>query len=123
VDFDANDCVSIEMIQTSGRHGVTDEESAAPQPFEIEISLKVDLQAPEKSDAIEDTVNYSTVRKQVSHIVETHSYKLLERLAGAIMESLFADKRITAARVRIGKPGKLKGATPRVSLVRKNPGV
>jgi hypothetical protein len=39
------------------------------------------------------------------------------------MESLFADKRITAARVRIGKPGKLKGATPRVSLVRKNPGV
>jgi dihydropteroate synthase len=123
VDFDSSDCVSIEMIQTSGRHGVTDEERAAPQPFEIEISLKVNLQAPEKSDAIEDTVNYSTVRKQVSHIVETHSYKLLERLAGAIMESLFQDKRITAARVRIGKPGKLKGATPRVSLVRKNPGV
>ena len=121
VDFSGCDCIQIDGIQVSGRHGVSSGEREACLPLEVSLSLKVNLARAEKSDDLEDTVNYSKVRAQVVAVVEKLSFKLLERLAGAIFEELFTDSRIEIARVRISKPQRLAGATPAVTLVRRNP--
>jgi dihydroneopterin aldolase len=121
VDFSSCDCIQIDGIQVSGRHGVSASEREACLPLDISLSLKVNLALAEKSDDLDDTVNYSKVRAQVVTVVEKQSFKLLERLAGAIFEELFTDSRIEVARVRISKPQRLGGATPAVTLVRRNP--
>jgi len=123
IDWDGCDRLGIDKIVASGKHGVTEEERAVAQPLEIALALKVDLRAAGKSDDLSDTVNYSSVHKRVVQIVETTSFKLLERLAGAIVEALFEDQRVLAARISIGKPARLRGATPTVTLVRSNPRV
>jgi dihydroneopterin aldolase len=89
-------------------------------PLEIDILLEIDLRKAEKSDALEDTVNYSAVRKRVVQLVESTSCKLLEKLAGSVLDDLFSDSRILRARVRISKPQRLDGATPSVTIVRVN---
>jgi dihydroneopterin aldolase len=114
------DCIQIENIRVAGKHGVSAAERDACLPLEINILLEVDLRTAERSDAIEDTVNYSTIRKRVVELVEGTSCKLLEKLAGVVLHDLFSDPRILQGRICISKPQRLDGATPSVTIVRVN---
>jgi 7,8-dihydroneopterin aldolase/epimerase/oxygenase len=119
--LDFADTIRIRRIRVLGKHGVTDRERSVLRPLIVDVEITADLTTAQHSDNIVDTVNYSTVHKLVMQIVETHSYKLLESLAGAILDALFEDQRVLAARLRIGKPERLDGATPSITLARKNP--
>jgi dihydroneopterin aldolase len=114
------DCIQIENIRVAGKHGVSAAERDACLPLEINILLEVDLRKAESSDTIEDTVNYSTIRKRVVELVESTSCKLLEKLAGVVLNDLFSDPRILQGRICISKPQRLDGATPSVTIVRVN---
>ncbi len=116
----STDCILIENIRVAGKHGVTATERDACLPLEIDVLLEVDLSEAEHSDALEHTVNYSAVRKRVVQIVESTSCKLLEKLAGVVLNDLFSDAKILRGRIRIAKPQRLDGATPSVTLVREN---
>jgi dihydroneopterin aldolase len=78
------------------------------------------LRQAEATDELEDTVNYSNIKRHVAEVVEKSSHRLLESLAADILDALFSDSRIEIARVRISKPERLGGATPSVTLVRRN---
>jgi len=75
----------------------------------------------EHSDALENTVDYAQLHASVVKIIGEHSYFLLERLAGAIIDEIFRNAKVARAEVRIGKPRLLAGATPSVTLRRDNP--
>ncbi len=120
--LDATDTIRIRRIRVLGKHGVTERERSVLRPLIVDIEITANLSAAQQSDDINDTVNYSSVHKSVMHIIETRSHKLLESLAGKIIATLFEDKRILSARVRISKPERLDGATPSVTLARKNSG-
>ncbi len=83
--------------------------------------MYLDLSPAARSDELADTVDYDTVHQTIVRIVAERSYDLLERLAAELLDSILADTRIAAARVRIAKPNRLVGATPAVRLHRKNP--
>ncbi len=116
-----SDAIHLQGMRVWGKHGANPGERDNPQPFDIELELAVDLQAAQASDNLADTVNYAVVNDHVVKIVTTHSYQLLERLAGVILEILFLDSRVVAGRVTIAKPAVLDGATPSVTLSRRNP--
>ena len=44
------DRILLENIRLEGRHGVHEEERAAPQPFEIDVELVLDLQPAGRAD-------------------------------------------------------------------------
>lgn len=115
------DRIALRAIRAHGRHGANPGERDVPQPFDIDVEIDVDLRAAQASDRLDDTVNYAALHRQFVEIVERESYELLERLAGRIVEAIFRDARVASAAVTIGKPGLLDGATPSVTLVRKNP--
>ena len=120
IDFNNCDCIEINHIRVAGPHGVSASERAACLPLEVNIKLKIDLSLAERTDELQDTINYSMIRMQVADVVERSSHRLLERLAADILDDVFGDKRIEAARVSISKPERLGGATPTVTLVRRN---
>ena len=64
----------------------------------------MDLSAAARSDDIADTVDYAAVHAGVVKVIETTSYALLERLASAMLEGIFADHRVARANVTISKP-------------------
>ena len=115
------DRIALRSLRAHGRHGANPGEREAPQPFDVDVSFDIDLRAAQASDVLEDTVNYAEIHARLKEIVEGESYALLERLAGRMIDELFRDARIAAAELTIGKPGLLDGATPSVTLVRKNP--
>jgi dihydroneopterin aldolase len=96
-----------------GRHGVNPEETVLGQRFGLDLSLWLDLSAAAKSDQLADTVSYSAVYKLVRQAIEGEPSKLLEHIAGQLVQAVLAhDPRIERVRVKISKISPpLKGST------------
>src|SRR5579862_6611325 len=115
------DRIAIRGIRAFGKHGANPGERDREQAFDIDALIDIDLQAAERSDDLEATLDYDALHKRLTHIVATTSFKLLERLAGALLTAIFADSRVIRAELTIAKPEILNGATPSITLIRKNP--
>ncbi|MDP9018132.1 MAG: dihydroneopterin aldolase [Candidatus Eremiobacteraeota bacterium] len=115
------DLIELHGIKAYGKHGANPGERDEVQPFDVDVSLEINLAGAQRTDDLEQTLNYAALHESILRIIREHSYLLLERLAGAIIDEVFLDARVAAARVRVGKPGLLDGATPSVSLRRDNP--
>lgn len=87
-----------------GRHGVSDAERAEPQPFEVDLALRLDLSAAAASDDLADTVDYAAAFDVVRRVVEGRSFHLLEALGGAIVDAVLAAFPVDEAEVRVRKP-------------------
>src|SRR5262245_24631720 len=97
------DCIVITGLRELGVHGVLPEEQSRPQPFEIDLELRVDMSLAGTSDDLDDTVDYSAVCEAVSRVVSSEKYRLLERLATRIAEVCCADPRVTGVVVNLRK--------------------
>jgi dihydroneopterin aldolase len=115
------DVIALTGISVFGKHGANPGEREREQKFDVDVKLELDLGPGERSDDLEQTVNYDALHKAIVRIVREHSYILMERLAGAVIDEIFRDARIAAAEVRIAKPRLLDGCTPHVTLRRQNP--
>lgn len=82
--------VAVRGIRADGRHGVTADERASPQPFEVDVELRADLATATASDRLEDAVDYTELAALAEERVRSASFHLIETLAasigGAILE-------------------------------------
>ena len=115
------DRITLRCVRAYGRHGWEAGERDAPQPFDLDLDLEIDLRAAQVSDDLAQTIDYAALHRRVVGIVENTSYALLERLAGEIVATLFEDRRVKRAVLSIAKPKILDGATPSVTFDRVNP--
>jgi 7,8-dihydroneopterin aldolase/epimerase/oxygenase len=115
------DVIALRGVRAHGRHGANPGERDAEQPFDVDLSIEMDLSAASQSDDLGDTLNYADLHERVVAIVQSTSFVLLERLGAEIVNAIFRDARVVRAEVAIGKPGLLDGATPTVLLRRENP--
>ena len=99
-----SDRITLRGMQFMGRHGVNPEEQSTPQPFEVDLILRTDLSRPATTDELTDTIDYSDAFKVVAEVVEERSFRLIERLAGAIAEAVLATFAVDDVEVRVRKP-------------------
>ncbi len=90
--------------------GINPVERVEPQDVIINIAMECDLAAACKSDAIEDTVNYTTLKDELVAFCSRSSFSLLERLADEIAMRCMGDRRVQRVTVSVDKPGALTGA-------------
>lgn len=114
------DIIRIDNIVARGKHGVTVQEREQELPLQVSVELAIDLTPASQSDNIDDTINYSTLHQAIVNVVKTKSRHLLEKLGEDIVEVIFEVKRVRQATVCIAKIERLAGATPSVTLVRRN---
>ena len=96
-----SDRITLRGMRFMGRHGVTSEERAEPQPFEVDLVLRLDLSRAAASDELADTVDYAAAFVVARRIVEGRSFHLLEALAGAIADAVLAAFAVDEAEVRV----------------------
>jgi dihydroneopterin aldolase len=110
--------ITVSGIRAYGRHGVFAHERENAAPFDLSISLEIDLTAAAASDDLADTIDYDALHRRFVSIVAETSFALLERLAAALIDAVFEDRRVLSADVTVAKPSILDGATPAVTLSR-----
>lgn len=98
------DRITLTGMRYEGRLGASDDERMLPQLVEIDLEVEADLSAAAGSDSLDDTVDYGPLVELTGRAVETGSHKLLESLAGTILDGALAlSPRIEVVTVRVRK--------------------
>ncbi|HEY2599066.1 MAG TPA: dihydroneopterin aldolase [Candidatus Dormibacteraeota bacterium] len=97
------DRIQLEGMVFSGRHGVRPAERAEPQEFKVDVKVDADLSEAERSDKVEDTVDYRPIHAIAKSVIEGESTKLIETLAGRIAERVLDLDRVVGVSVRVTK--------------------
>lgn len=98
------DTIFVKGLEISACHGVNDSEKTEPQPFVFDVELGYDLYKAGKSDDLKDTVNYSSVCKAITEVVQTNSFNLIEKLAAESCMVLMERFPVKRAAVTLEKP-------------------
>jgi dihydroneopterin aldolase len=108
--------VFIKDLVVTGVHGVNPDEKVNPQRFKISLRLTIDLQKAGQSDNLDDTLDWSLLRKKVISIVQDNSFNLIERLAHEIATELLKDKRVQGLKLSIEKLDAFETGIPGIEL-------
>ncbi len=95
--------IYLKGVKAYGYIGYLPEENVLGQWFEVDATLWVDFEKATYSDELEDTVNYISCIRKIENLIQTKKFKLIERLAGAIADSLLEDPQISQAEIKIIK--------------------
>ena len=101
------DRISLMNMRFEGTHGVLEEERLAPQPFEVDVELHLDLRPAGLTDDLSKTADYRDAFEICREIVEGASCRLIETLAERIAARLlaaFEEAAVSEVVVRIRKP-------------------
>lgn len=90
--------------------GLHDWEREVRQDVVINIEIEFDNATSASSDDISDSINYKKLTKEIIGKVEKSDFKLIERLAGMIVETVMSDERVGKVIVEIDKPHALRFA-------------
>ncbi|CAN1211798.1 Ribonuclease H [Tumidithrix helvetica PCC 7403] len=97
------DKIYLKGVRAYGYVGLLPEENVLGQWFEVDATLWVDFEAASRNDRLEDTLDYRSSIRKIEYLIQTSKFKLIERLAGAIAESLLEDTKIEQVQLRVIK--------------------
>ena len=99
--------------------GTNRQERGHKQQVVVQIALHVDLRKAGRTDAIEDTVDYKALKKEILGKAGQSRFHLIEALAESIADVCLVRERVARVEVVVEKPGALRFArTVAVRIVR-----
>ncbi|VGO14144.1 Dihydroneopterin triphosphate 2'-epimerase [Pontiella desulfatans] len=90
--------------------GIFPEERREKQDIVINVEMHADLRKAGRSDNLDDTVDYKSIKKAILKLVEGSGFQLIEALAENIAEIALANDKVVKVVVTIDKPGALRFA-------------
>ncbi len=90
--------------------GVWDWERKIRQTVSIDIEMSADIRKAAASDSVEDTLNYKSVAKRVQAFIGESTFQLVETMAENIAAIVLDEFDVAWVRVRVNKPGAIRGA-------------
>lgn len=87
---DRVDRILLRGMRFEGRIGASDEEREAPQLLEVDVELETDLEAAARTDELGATIDYGKIIVACRSVVEDGERRLLEALAGRLVETALA---------------------------------
>jgi dihydroneopterin aldolase len=95
--------ISIVDLEVFYRVGVPDAERARPQRLLLTVEMETDFSAAAKSDGLADTIDYFAVSQRLLNFGEGKSWKLIEKLAADIADTILAEFKPSAVTVEVKK--------------------
>lgn len=100
-----NDEIEITRLKLYAYHGCNDFEKKYGQDFYLNITCKLDLQKPSKTDDLNDTVSYAKIVKLATFVFTKEKYDLIEKAAGEVADSLLSEFiKINEVKIKVFKP-------------------
>ena len=88
--------------------GVNHDERTVKQDVVINVILFTDTRKAGQTDALEDSVDYKKVKKNILSLVESSEFLLIEKLADEIAKVCLDDSKVQKVNVTVDKPGALR---------------
>jgi dihydroneopterin aldolase len=104
------DRVFIEGLQIEALIGIYDWERRVRQPLVFDLEMAFDNRVPAASDDIADTLDYKAVSNRIRDIVSESGFGLVETLAECVARAVLAEFPVSHLRLRLSKPGAVRGA-------------
>ena len=98
------DKIYIRSLRVYAYHGVNTDEKENGQPFELDITLCLDLKAAGQTDFLSDTVNYAKVTKLAVKVISSEKNNLIERAASRVAFSILEEFPVCEVTVLLKKP-------------------
>ena len=95
--------ISIVDLEVFYRVGVPDAERAQPQRLLLTVEMESDFSAAAKSDGIADTIDYFAVTQRLLKFGDGRSWKLIEKLAADIVDTILAEFKPAGVTVEVKK--------------------
>jgi dihydroneopterin aldolase len=95
--------ISIVDLEVFYRVGVPDAERANPQRLLLTVEMETDFAAAAASDGIADTVDYFAVTRRLLKLGEGREWRLIEKLATDIADTVLNEFRPQAVTVEVKK--------------------
>ena len=95
--------IAIVDLEVFYRVGVPDAERAQPQRLLLTLRLDTDFTAAAKTDAIGDTIDYFAVTQRLLKFGEHREWKLIEKLAADIADTVLTEFQPAAVAVEVKK--------------------
>jgi dihydroneopterin aldolase len=83
--------IALHGMRFEGHHGAGEDERAYPQVIEVDLELEADLDRASRSDDLDDTIDYGPLIELARAVVEDRSFRLLEGIAGALLDAVMAE--------------------------------
>ncbi len=90
--------------------GFNEEEINKLQDVIVNMTIEVDLDQAIQCDSVEQSYNYKIITKNVITLVQTHKFKMLEKLTQSILDEIMKNKQVSFAKVEVDKPHALRFA-------------
>lgn len=97
------DLIVIKDLEVWCHVGVTNEERAQRQKVHVTLEMTRDLSMAARTDQIVHTIDYQKVCEKVKQLVLEKSWRLIEAMAGDIIQSIHSNYRLGAVSVEIRK--------------------
>ncbi|MGI9273067.1 MAG: dihydroneopterin aldolase [Woeseiaceae bacterium] len=104
------DIIFLQDMKVETVIGIWDWERKIRQTVSIDLEMSADIRKAAATDSIDDTLNYKSVAKRVQAFVGESSFQLVETLAEKIAEIVLDEFEVAWVRVRLNKPGAIRGA-------------
>jgi len=116
---DEGDRIDIVGLTVPTIIGIFDWERKGRQKVSLDLTLWTDVKRAGRTDRIEDALDYKSVSKRLQDFVGRSRFFLLEKLAEEVAAILLGEFGAKQVRVRVEKPGALRGArTVAVTITR-----
>lgn len=104
------DSIFLRDLRIDAIIGIWEWERKIRQTVSIDLEMGADIARAAKTDAIEDTLDYKKVAKRVQQFVSDSGFQLVETLAEKVAEIVLTEFDVPWVRVRVNKPGAIRGA-------------
>lgn len=104
------DIIYIRELEIETTIGIFDWEKGVRQTVCLDLEFSSDNRRAAASDKIEDALDYKRICKRIIGFVEGSRFELVETLAEEIVRVVQEEFGIGWVRLRLGKPGALRGS-------------
>jgi dihydroneopterin aldolase len=104
------DTVYIRDLRIETIIGIFAWEREVKQIVSLDLDMACDIRAAAQSDDIKDALDYKAISKRLIQHIEQSQFQLLEALAESVADIVRKEFQVSALRLRISKPGALRGA-------------
>lgn len=104
------DIVYIRDLRIETVIGIYDWEREVRQTVSLDLEMATDIRKAAQSDSIEDTLNYKAVAKRLIQFVGDSQFQLVETLSERCAELVLEEFEVSWLRLRLSKPGAVRGS-------------